>query len=226
MQTKKKPKANLEKWRLIFLQIGIVLALGIVLLAFEWNTTDESAASLGTLEKADMEEELIPITRPKEPPPPPPPPKPQVVEKLLIVDDKKELNEQLKAMNTDIDIDDVIEIVHLEPEPEKEDPVIFNTAEEMPSFPGGERELLKWIAGNVNYPAVARENDIQGKVFIRFVVTDRGTVDKVSLLRGVHPVLDNEAIRVVKKMPKWKPGRHRGVPVNVWFTVPIFFKLQ
>ncbi len=226
MQTKKKSKANLERWRVIFFQIGIVLALSILILAFEWNTTNESVASLGTLEQADMEEELVPITRPNEPPPPPPPPKPQVVEELLIVDNNKELDEQLKAMNNDIDINEAIPIVPLEPEDEEEDPVIFARAEEMPEFPGGERELIRWIARNVKYPAIARENDIQGRVFVRFVVTAQGKVDKVSIIRKVHPLLDNEAMRVVKAMPEWKPGRHRGTPVNVWYTVPISYKLQ
>lgn len=96
----------------------------------------------------------------------------------------------------------------------------------MPEFPGGELALRRYIATNVHYPANARENNIKGKVFVRFVVNKKGNIENTSIARGVHPLLDEEAIRVVKNLPKWKPGRQRGKPANVWYTVPINFTLQ
>jgi periplasmic protein TonB len=95
----------------------------------------------------------------------------------------------------------------------------------MPSFPGGNIELLKYIADHLIYPGIAAENNIEGKVTIQFCVTPQGGVDKVTILRGVDPELDAEAIRVVKSLPKFNPGKQGGVPVPVWFQVPITFQL-
>lgn len=226
MEVKKNPKVDLEKWKVIFVQIGLVITLGVVLLAFEWTTTDETASSLGELDDMEIEEEIIPITRQEEPPPPPPPPQQEVIEELNIVEDDEEIDEEMEVMDLDVDEEEVIEIVEVEVEEEEEEAPIFFIVEDMPEFPGGELELRKWIAENVKYPAAARENDIKGKVYVRFAVTERGKVDKVSVVRGVHPLLDEEAVRVIKKLPKWKPGRQRGKPVSVWYTVPINFQLQ
>jgi protein TonB len=150
-----------------------------------------------------------------------------------IVDDEIE---EGKGMITDAEAKDIIEnenvtelkIVEKEPvieEVAKEDEV-FVTVEEMPVFPGGDLELIRFIANNVDYPEQAREANIQGKVYVRFCVTSKGNVDKVSIARGVHSLLDEEAMRVVKKLPKWIPGKQRGVPVSVWYTVPINFRLS
>jgi TonB family protein len=103
---------------------------------------------------------------------------------------------------------------------------VFFITEEMPQFPGGELGLRKFIAMNVKYPQEARENNVQGKVYVRFIVTKTGDVDSVTVQRGVDPSLDAEAVRVVKALPKWKPGMQRGVPVNVYYTVPINFSLK
>jgi protein TonB len=110
-----------------------------------------------------------------------------------------------------------------EEEPEAEP---FIIVEEMPSFPGGEIELQKYLAEHTQYPEVAKENNIQGRVFVKFCVTSKGGVDKVSIFKGVDPELDAEAIRVVKTLPPFKPGKQGGKPVPVWFTVPINFQLK
>ena len=94
----------------------------------------------------------------------------------------------------------------------------------MPQFPGG--SVQKWIAKTVKYPMIAQENNIQGKVFVQFVIEKDGSVSDVKVARSVDPSLDKEAIRVVKAMPKWKPGKQRGKPVRVSYTVPINFQLQ
>ena len=96
----------------------------------------------------------------------------------------------------------------------------------MPEFPGGDLELRKYIAQNIQYPEIAKENGIQGKVFVQFVVNQKGEVEQVKVVRGVDPSLDKEAVRVIQSLPKWKPGSQRGKPVKVSFTVPINFQLN
>jgi protein TonB len=103
---------------------------------------------------------------------------------------------------------------------------VFVVVEEMPMFPGGDTELLKYISEHTNYPEVAKENNIQGKVIIRFCVTSKGGVSQVSVLKGVDPELDAEAIRVVNTLPAFKPGKQGGKPVPVWYMVPITFTLK
>lgn len=103
---------------------------------------------------------------------------------------------------------------------------IFTAAEQMPQFPGGEGELMKYISANIKYPPIAMENNVHGKVVVQFVVNRDGTIGDVKVARGRDPDLDSEAVRVVKKLPRFKPGRVNGQPVNVWYTLPITFKLQ
>ncbi|MCK5538910.1 MAG: TonB family protein [Bacteroidales bacterium] len=225
MIKKKTEQADLEGYRGLFIKVGYIVALGAILLAFEWTTSAEKASSLGTTADMQAEEEIVPITRQDVKPPPPPPPQEQVADVLNLADDDAELEEEADAMSSEADENTMIEIQEL-PSNEVEEEEVFFVVEEMPLFPGGERGLKKWIAQKVKYPAIARENDIQGKVFVRFVVTSSGKVDKVQIIRGVDPLLDAESVRVVKSLPRWKPGMQRGKPVSVWYTVPINFKLQ
>lgn len=122
------------------------------------------------------------------------------------------------------DIADFQEVI-AEPEPVVEEK-IYEAVEQMPQFPGGEAALMKFIGNNLSYPAVAAENNIQGRVFVRFAVSKTGAVEKVQVLRSPDPSLEKEAIRVVKSMPNWIPGKQNGQPVNVWYTLPVTFKLQ
>lgn len=103
---------------------------------------------------------------------------------------------------------------------------IFFIVEDMPEFPGGEMALRTFIANNIEYPAIAQENGIQGRVYVTFVVTKDGSVANAKIARGVDPILDKEALRVVNSLPKWQPGKQRGQEVNVSYTVPINFALQ
>lgn len=111
-----------------------------------------------------------------------------------------------------------------EEEPEEEE--IFQIVETPPSFPGGFAECLKFLQKNIKYPNISQENGVQGKVIIQFVVNSDGTVVDPVVVRSVDPYLDKEALRVVKAMPKWSPGKQRGKPVRVRFTLPVQFKLQ
>lgn len=172
---------------------------------------------------------------PPPPPPPPPPTEQQTVVKYVapVVVDSIKPEDASQFMTADdvaetvVDAEVVEVIEQVQEEIQEEAPQeVFVVVEEMPSFPGGDTELFKFIYDNIKYPELAKENNIQGKVILRFCVTYKGTVDQVSVVRGVDPSLDQEAIRVIKMLPLWKPGKQGGKPVNVWYSVPISFQLK
>ncbi len=172
---------------------------------------------------------------PPPPPPPPPPTEQQTVVKYVapVVVDSVKPDEEARFMTADDAVEtfvdaEVVEVIEtVKEEIQEEAPQeVFVVVEEMPSFPGGDTELFRFIYDNIKYPELAKENNIQGKVILRFCVTYKGTVDQVSVVRGVDPTLDEEAIRVIKMLPLWKPGKQGGKPVNVWYSVPISFQLK
>jgi len=227
MEIKKTPKADLENKKSIFLEIGLVVVLGMLLVAFEWTTGEAKIEDFGPLVVEQIEAEEVPITRQEEvKPPPPPPPKPQVVEQIEIVEDDTEIEEELEIEDTEVDEETTVEIVEMPEEEEEVEEQIFFVVEEMPEFPGGQLELRKYIAENVEYPEIARENEIQGRVYVQFVVNGKGEVEHAKVVRGVDPALDKAALKVINSLPKWKPGKQRGKPVKVSFTVPINFMLS
>ncbi|AHW59988.1 outer membrane transport energization protein TonB [Draconibacterium orientale] len=229
MELKKTPKADLEAKKNMFWLIGLVVALGLSLLAFEWTTKPSKAADLGQIQTAEVEEEIIPITREQEVKPPPPPPPPKVIEVLNIVDDDVEIEDELEIEDTEADEETVIDVapvIETVEEEEEEEAQVFFIVEDMPEFPGGDLALRKYIANAIKYPVIAQENGIQGKVYVTFVVSKTGKVTDAKIARGVDPSLDKEALRVVNALPAWKPGKQRGKPVNVSYTVPINFVLQ
>ncbi len=226
MEVKKNPKLDLRQYSGLFLQIGFVVSLGIMLLAFNMTQREKSTSNLGELEDVLAEEEIIPITRQQEIKPPPPPEPPKVTEVLNIVEDDVEIEDELEIEDTEADQETAVEIVEIEEEEIEEEAQVFFIVENMPEFPGGDVELRKHIAQNIQYPEIAKENGIQGRVFIQFVVNQKGEVEQVKVVRGVDPSLDKEAIRVIQNLPKWTPGSQRGKPVRVSFTVPINFQLN
>ena len=229
MELKKSPKVDLESKRNVYLMIGLVVSLGLVLLAFEWTAKPTKADSLGSINALDVEEEIIPITREQEIKPPPPPPPPKVVEVLNIVDDKAEIDDELQIEDSEADDNTLINVapvIAAKEEEEEEEAQVFFIVEDMPEFPGGEMALRTYIANAIKYPVIAQENGIQGKVYVTFVVGKDGSVSNASIARGVDPSIDKEALRVINSLPKWKPGKQRGKPVNVSYTVPINFQLQ
>jgi protein TonB len=229
MDLKKSPKADLESKKNIFFMLGLVVALGVTLLAFEWTTKPSKAESLGSVQSQEIEEEIIPITREQEVKPPPPPPPPKVIEVLNIVDNDVEIEDELKIEDTEADDETVIDVapvIQAAEEEEEEEAQVFFIVEDMPEFPGGELALRKYIANAIKYPVIAQENGIQGKVYVTFVVDKDGGISDARIARGVDPSLDKEALRVVNQLPKWKPGKQRGKAVRVSYTVPINFVLQ
>ncbi len=227
MEEKKSKKADLEGKKTIFLEIGFVLTLLLVWGAFEFSTKAEKAEDLGTVEFTEDVVEEIPITRQEQIELPPPPPQQTVADIIEVVDDKIEINEDLTIdeadENTAVEIQEIVEVAPVEEEEEEAAPFVI--VEDMPEFKGGEKALLKYIAEHVVYPEIAKENDIQGTVYVKFVVNEKGKVTNVGLLRGVDPLLDKEAIKVIESLPDWKPGKQSGKNVKVSMQVPIKFQL-
>ena len=226
MEEKKSPKANLENKKLMFMQIGMIISLLIAWLAFEHKSYDKREIDPSLLRQTEVvEEEMVEITKQEEQ-------KPQPVEvpkqttQLEIVQDDVEVEDI--EINAEVDQQEVIEeYVPVEVEEEEvQEQEIFQIVEEMPSYPGGEQKLMEFVAKNIKNPQIARETGIQGRVFVGFVVEPDGSVSNVKVLRGIGGGCDEEAMRVVKSMPKWKPGKQRGKAVRVSYMLPVNFKLQ
>ena len=227
MQLKKSPKASLEDKKLVYVLMGLVLVLSICYVAFEWTEKEVTKYEVSDTDFF-FEEEIDIQQTSQETPPPPPPPAVQEVEVLNVVEDDVEVEEI--EINTEDDKD--VEVVIAPPveapvEEEEEEEVIFMVVESMPEFPGGQQALFKYLAENVKYPVIAQENGIQGRVICQFVIEKDGKVTDIQVVRSSgEPSLDKEAVRVINSMPKWKPGKQRGKPVRVKYTIPVNFRLQ
>ena len=230
---KKYPEFDLEKKRGFFTQIGLVISLLVVIIAFEWKTYDKSASSLGTLDMFDIEEEIIPLTEKELKPPPPPPPPPP---KITIVEDDIIIEEELEIEDAEIDEDEIIEILE---EEEEEELFNFAVVEQQPIFPGCseaaskdenyicfQRGIGSHIKQNFEYPAIAKEMGISEKIFVEFIIDKSGKVTSSRVVRGEDKHLRQEALRLVNAIPRMTPAKQRGKPVSVTFTLPINFSLQ
>lgn len=228
MEIKKSPKADLEGKKTTGLLIGLVLILAAMFVAFEWTKRDVVITAASGIVDVPFEEEMVPITEQEEPKQAPPPPEaPKVEEVLQIAENDADVEESTIQSNEDkgeaVEIKYVPEVVE---EEEVEEQHIFQVVEEMPEFPGGMAECLKFLAKNIKYPTIAQENGVQGRVIVQFVVNQDGSIVDPVVVRSVDPYLDKEALRVIQMMPKWKPGKQRGKAVRVKYTVPVTFKLQ
>ena len=223
--------------------MSISIIIGIIVVLTAAIVPYLKAKSIAQIKARDANEVIAQMANdinqeeaaPPPPPPPPPPTEQQTVVKYVapVVVDTVKPDEASKFMTADdvaetVVDEEVVEVVEqVQVEVQEEAPrEVFVVVEEMPSFPGGDTELFKFIYDNIKYPELAKENNIQGKVILRFCVTYKGTVDQVSVVRGVDPALDDEAVRVIKLLPLWKPGKQGGKPVNVWYSVPISFQLK
>ena len=232
MEIKKSPKADLEKNKSLNLLMGMVIALAILFVSFEWGETEiKVATSDGTAVVIDEEE--IDATFQVEPPPPPPPPQeiPQEPEVIVEVDDEKQVDDlNMASMDDDAGKAQVATYVPpaviIEDEEEYPEDYVWQNVEKMPQFPGGEAALFKWLSDNLVYPTIAAENGIQGTVNCQFTVNIDGTVVDIEVTRGRDPSLDKEAMRALKKLPKFEPGEQRGKKVRVKFNLPVRFRLQ
>ena len=228
METKKTPKANLESKRPTWLLVGYVTVLAFMFVAFEW-TRDVRVDTSGRITENVFEQDMeIPLTRQPEVTPPPPPQVTPINDVLTIIDDDDTAEETNFASSEETGEDVVIKHIPVTVDEEVvvEDD-IFVIVEENPQFPdGGTAGLLQYLGKNIKYPTIPQENGTQGRVTVQFVVNKDGSIVYVKVIRGVDPYLDKEAVRVISTMPKWIPGKQRGVPVRCKFTVPVTFKLQ
>ena len=230
MEVKKTPKAELENKKLLFREIGLIIALGIVLLAFEWTSAEKAEAVNLSIESQVVEEEIIPVTQQEQLPPPEAPKIPVLSDIIDIVDDDIVVTDNLFIDMEDdasigVEIMDYVAVV--EEEEVEEEAIPFALVEEKPKFQGGDaNDFSKWVNSKLVYPELAKENGVQGRVTLQFTVYTDGSVRDVKVLRGVDASLDKEAVRIVSMSPKWTPGKQRERPVKVTYTFPVLFQLR
>jgi protein TonB len=238
MLPKKRPNADLEKKKSLFFEIGLAIALLLVLIAFKWRVPINETLEIINPQELTELEQIVPITRQEpERPKVKPPVKIRLQDIITIVDNDEEDNPDLEIVDNEITQDSEIEIRPTEVTYETEEvneAAIFVVVEEMPIFRPdicksmieGNIELNRYIQKSIRYPVIAQENGIMGRVFVRFIVGKNGEVKNIEILRGIDPYLDKEAIRVIKNLPAFSPGRQRGVPVQVTYSTAINFVLQ
>ena len=226
MQLKKSQKASLEDKKLTYVLLGFVFVLSLCYVALEWTEREVTKYEVADMDFLIEEEIEIQQTSQETTPPPPPPPV-QEVEVLNVVEDDVETETIEINTEDDKDVEVIIQAPVEVKEEEEDEEVVFVVVETMPEFPGGQQALFKYLSENVKYPAIAQENGIQGRVICQFVVNKDGKIVDVEVVRsGGDPSLDKEAVRVIKSMPPWKPGKQRGKAVRVKYTVPVNFRLQ
>lgn len=229
MKPKNIKQQRIESNRFTFTQIGLIVSLLIVFLAFEWRTTLNPLTDLTTRVSAPIAEDAPVInTGVKPPPPPPPAPKPPIQAFNEVDNDQK--TDDSYSISSEARPEDETPLWEppktTEPEPILEPDPPFISVEQMPEFPGGEKGRLTYLRDNIQYPQTAREAGIAGSVYVSFIIEKDGSVSTLKLLRGIGGGCDQEALRVVAAMPKWKPGHQRNQPVRVLFSMEIRFTLR
>jgi len=236
MQPKKNEKADLSRNSSLYFVIGLSVILLISWKAIEWRTY-EKVYAYEALNVEDEDDEEIPITEQLKTPPPPPPPPPPAPEVIEVVEDEEEVEETV-IESTETNDDEIIEVEEVEIEEEFEDvDVPFAVIEDVPIFPGCENvakserrncfqdQMNKHIRKNFRYPEIAQEMGIQGRVYVNFIISKDGSISNVRM-RGPDKNLEKEAQRIISKLPTMTPGKQRGRPVRVPFSIPITFRLQ
>ncbi|MDR1582546.1 MAG: energy transducer TonB [Prevotellaceae bacterium] len=235
MELKKSSKADLQNKKTLFFEIGLSLSLLAVLVAFNWPSREKTASLLvADHQEIVEEEEQVPITQ-QEPPPPPEMPKiPQIPDVIDIVEDDVDISSDFDFSESESNDNLLHDLAYVEKkqqvvgDAEEVDEVIpFAVVEVKPTFQGKEAgEFVKWIYANLTYPQAAIENNIQGVVRVSFTVNIDGSLSDIKSLRKIDPILEDCVIALVKKSPKWTPGRQQNKPVKVTYQVPVLFKLQ
>lgn len=222
MEKRKTSGADLENKKGIFLQIGAIIALLAVFMSFQWKQYDRGINMFDSPDVTIIEETPIPITREIIPPPPPKP-----SHEIKIVDNTVEVKEEFIV---DIGANATTEVVDFRPiiieEKLIKEEKIFIGVEDMPVFPGGDRELFRYLNNSLKYPKAASNAGISGTVIVSFIVEPDGSISNLTILKSGTSMLDEEALRVVSSMPRWKPGLQNGKPVRVRMSLPVIFRLQ
>lgn len=229
MEKKKSERADLQNKKVLFMEIGCIVALALVYFGFEYTSEEVRTAVLDENNVITEIEDLIPITFETPPPPPAAPKIPVLSDQIDIVDDEIEIDDNMFLKLEDdpgsgVEIKDYIEVIDEEVEEEE---IPFMLVEEKPTFQKGDaNQFSKWVNQRLVYPEIAKENGVQGRVTLQFTIDKDGSLTKVKVVRGVDPSLDKEAVRVVSMSPKWEPGRQRDRAVPVTYTFPVIFKLR
>lgn len=229
MEVKKSPKADLSKSSTMFFEIGLIAALAIVLIAFEWRSKEIKKAELSANDIIAAEEEIIPITEEENVVRPKMPTIPILSDAIEIVDDDIKVDEEMFSFedSEDLGVDMNDYGYEVGEESVEEEAIPFALVEQKPMFQGGDANAFsKWVNQHLAYPDIAKENGIQGRVTLQFTVNTDGSVSGVKVVRGVDPSLDKEAVRVVSSSPKWTPGKQRDRAVKVTYTFPVIFQLR
>lgn len=234
MVLKKYSAVDIYKNTPIAAGVGLALTFMTVIAIFEYPIFDEiELVDLGPMELNIEEQIELPPPTEHKPPPPPKIKQPEIVE----VPDEKEIEQEIEVeLDTEVDEQQVVEApiefdinsdaIETAPAPEEKVEQVFEFLQDPAAFPGGQTAMMKFIQKNFDFPRQARRLGIEGKVYVRFVVDTDGSITNVEVARGVHELLDEEAIRVVKAMPKWKPGKQRGRAVKQRMTIPIDCRLR
>ena len=233
MEIKKSAKVDLDgrRGKNFFLGVVLVLASLFVALEYDWTSADDEIdyeALENIVKELDLEalkeEERIPLIKE------PVRERPQSADKLNVVEDdpQEELKDEIPPAETDVEVKTVDEVE----DPDQptvldmeNNPLNFRVVEELPEFPGGASEFMKWLTKNLRYPAQAQQRKLQGKVVAQFIVNKDGSISNIELVKRVDPSLDNEALRVLRLMPRWKAGQQNEKPCRTQVCIPIVFKL-
>lgn len=227
MELKKSPKADLQNKRGLLLEIGLIVALALVIWAFAW-TPEERVVEKLDLNTAPVEQEIVEVTRQEEQKPQEPPKKTEIT----VITDMLEVVKNDTKITTEFNFADFVEDVEIVQQVAVEEEVIeeeppFLVAETMPSFQGGDLNAFRnWVQSKVRYPAIAQENGISGRVVLTFVIEKDGRLTNIQVLQTPDRSLSEEAIRVLQQSPKWSPGKQRNQPVRVKYTLPVDFRIQ
>lgn len=233
-------KALNEK-RILFFEIGLIIALSLMILLFNWRQVEEAWSAPidydAAWERVQTVEDITPPTRQRTFAPPPP--NIEISKAPLSGNIETVLNDLLletELASTEINENEVAlpasaftgesPSIRLTPEESTNEPEVFVVVEDMPQFPGGDQALLQFLYGELRYPAMALDNRIQGVVVVQFIIDEKGKITKPIILRGIGGGCDEEALRVIALMPDWKPGRQRGLAVRVRYNLPIRFELK
>ncbi len=224
MELKKNPKVDLTRKSGLLMNIGLCGSLLLIIVAFEWKTFDDS----GILDLGQVQDDFEDIMEiPPTEQPPPPPPKIQLPE-IIEVPDEEEIEEEIEVeLDVEVTEETVIEDIIFEDVPKEEEvEQVFTIVEDQPEFPGGMAAFYKFVGDNMDYPSQARRMGIEGRVYVQFVVDKDGSVTEVTAVKGIGAGCDEEAERVLRTAPKFKPGKQRGRAVKVRMVLPIIFKLS
>ncbi len=223
MEAKKTAKADLEKKSSFFFSIGLLVAMALIVMAFEWKQYDESLAEL-VGKNTNTFEEMLEVPPTDVPPPPPP----QIQAPIIVeVPDEEKIEEEIDV-KFDVEASEetkIQEVVVVAEEAKEEVDEIFTIVEEPASPKGGMPAFYKYIGDKMKYPAQARRMGIEGKVFVEFVIGKDGSISDVKAVKGIGAGCDEEAVRVVQAAPSWSPGKQRGKSVKQRMVLPITFKL-